>query len=139
MIVLDTTFLYALLDERDQCHEAARSWLRDSREEGAVTPLVLCELDYLSEARLGSHARSAFRQDVAAGAYAVSWWPQAHIETVRIAERYADLGVSLTDGSLVALAARHGTTDIATFDERHFRAMQPLAGGTSFRLLPVDA
>lgn len=139
MIVYDTTFLYALLDDRDQGHERAVSWLRGTDEEGAVTPLVLGEVDYLSGSRLGKEARSAFRQDVSAGAYAVSWWPQAHIESVRVAERYAGLGVSLTDGSLVALAARHGTTAIATFDERHFRAMRPLSHGTAFTLLPADA
>jgi hypothetical protein len=38
----------------------------------------------------------------------------------------------------VVLAARVGTVDIATFDERHFRAMEPLTGG-SFRVLPADA
>ena len=43
------------------------------------------------------------------------------------------------DASLVALAARLGTTSIATFDERHFRAMQPLTGEPAFTLLPVDA
>ena len=139
MIVYDTTFLFALLDERDQGHRTATAWLHETEDEGAVTPLVLGELDYLSASKLGAHARSAFRQDVAAGAYAVSWWPQAEVEAIRIAERYSDLGVSLTDGSLVALAARHGTTEIATFDERHFRAMQPLSHGTSFRLLPADA
>jgi uncharacterized protein len=139
LIVYDTTFLFALLDDRDQCHERAVSWLREADEEGAVTPLVLGEVDYLTGSRLGRHARSAFRQDVAAGAYAVSWWPRAHIETVRIAERYGELGVSLTDASLVALAARQGTTAVATFDERHFRAMRPISHGTAFTLLPADA
>jgi hypothetical protein len=30
------------------------------------------------------------------------------------------------------------TIEIATFDERHFRAIRPLAGGDAFRLLPLD-
>ena len=34
---------------------------------------------------------------------------------------------------------RYGTIDIATLDERHFRAVRPLAGGKAFRLLPADA
>ena len=40
--------------------------------------------------------------------------------------------------ALVALAERVGTTSIATHDERHFRAVSPLAGGDAFRLLPRD-
>jgi predicted nucleic acid-binding protein len=69
----------------------------------------------------------------------VEWWAGAAAESADIANRYTDLGVSLTDASLVALAARLGTTAIATFDERHFRAMSPLGAGRSFTLLPVDA
>jgi predicted nucleic acid-binding protein len=58
---------------------------------------------------------------------------------VQIAHRYADLGVGLADASLAALAARLDTADIATFDERHFRAMRPENAATAFRLLPADA
>jgi len=38
----------------------------------------------------------------------------------------------------VVLAEHVGTTDIATLDDRHFRAIRPLAGGDAFRLLPRD-
>ncbi|MGZ6689820.1 MAG: hypothetical protein ACXVHQ_20265 [Solirubrobacteraceae bacterium] len=40
---------------------------------------------------------------------------------------------------LVALVERLGKVEIATLDERHFRAVRPLAGGKAFRLLPGDA
>ena len=69
----------------------------------------------------------------------VEWWPGAIAAVVKIAERYADTGLGLADASLVALAERLGTIDIATLDERHFRAVRPLAGGKAFRLLPADA
>ena len=39
---------------------------------------------------------------------------------------------------LVVLAHRYGSTRIATFDERAFRSIPPLGGG-SFTLLPADA
>ncbi len=39
----------------------------------------------------------------------------------------------------MALAARLETTNIASFHERHFRAMRPVKGGAAFRLLPHDA
>jgi predicted nucleic acid-binding protein len=58
---------------------------------------------------------------------------------VKVAERYADTRLGLADASLVALAGRLGTIDIATLGERHFRAVRPLAGGTAFTLLPADA
>lgn len=68
----------------------------------------------------------------------VDWWTGALSASVRIAERYADNGVGLTDASLVTLAERVKTIRIATLDERHFRSMRPLAGGDAFVLLPQD-
>ena len=138
MIVLDTSVLYALLDGQDQRHTEAAAWYGHCTGELATTPLVLAEVDHLVSARAGRRAVAAFRHDAAAGAYAVEWWGSAPRDVVEAAERYEDLGVSLTDASLVALAARLGTVAVATFDERHFRAMRPLAGGEAFRLIPLD-
>ena len=73
-----------------------------------------------------------------AGAYIVEWWPEAANQCAEVAERYEGLGIGLTDASLVVLADRLGTARLATFDERHFRAVLPLAGG-SFAILPMDA
>jgi predicted nucleic acid-binding protein len=67
----------------------------------------------------------------------VDWWPGASRTIVDIASRY--LGLDLTDASLVAIAGRLETTLVATFDERRFRAVQPLTGGPAFTLLPADA
>lgn len=139
MIVVDASFAYALLDDRDTGYTAARSWYDRPHSDLITTPLVLAEVDHLAGTRLGPGARSAFRADVAAGGYHVAWWASATEECVRIAERYVDLGVSLTDASLVALAARLETSSIATFDERHFRAVRPLTGEPAFTLLPADA
>jgi predicted nucleic acid-binding protein len=139
VIVVDASVAYALLDQRDAGHEAARSWYDQPHRDLLTTPLVLAEVDHLAAARLGRAARSAFLGDIDRGGYTVAWWSSAVADSVQIARRYLDLGVSLTDASLVALAARLETTSIATFDERHFRALQPLTGEPAFTLLPVDA
>lgn len=138
MIVLDTSVLYALLDARDGRHAEAEAWYGSSSEDLATTPLVVAELDHLAGARAGRAAQHAARADLAAGAYDVEWWAAAAKEAVTVAERHADLGVSLAESSLVALCARLGTERIATFDERHFRAMTPLTDGAAFVLLPAD-
>jgi predicted nucleic acid-binding protein len=139
LIVLDTSFLYALLDARDARHRQATTWYEHLDEELSTTPLVVAELDHLAGARAGRAAQKAARADLAEAAYEVEWWGSAAAEAVEVAERYGDLGVSLTDGSLVALGARLGTARVATFDERHFRAMTPISGAEAFVLLPVDA
>ena len=139
MIVLDTSVIYALLDAADQRHAQVRDWYAGLDDDLVTTPLVLAEADHLAATRGGPRAGRALREDVRAGAYVVDWWASAAREAADVADRYADLGIGLTDGSLVALAARVGSVDIATFDERHFRALRPLSGGDSFRLLPLDA
>jgi uncharacterized protein len=140
VIVADTSFLYALLDRRDACHAAAAEWYASADDDVATTPLVLAEIDHLARTRAGSAAVGAFRADVRGGAYLVEWWPTAAREAAAVAERYADAGVSLTDGSLVGLADRLAISRIATFDDRHFRVLRPLQrGAASFTLVPLDA
>lgn len=138
MIVLDTSVIYALLDARDDLHRQARTWYDSVDEELVTTPLVLAETDHLTGVRTGARALSAFRHDIEAGAYKVEWWATAAQESAALAERYGDLGIGLTDASLVRLCDRVATVRIATFDERHFRAIRPLSGGPAFRLLPID-
>jgi predicted nucleic acid-binding protein len=139
VIVLDTSVLYALLDASDALHRRAADWYAGVEDELVTTPLVLAEVDHLAATRGGDRAVRALRRDVRAGAYAIEWWPAAATVIADTADRYLDLGVGMTDASLVVLADRVETIDIATFDERHFRAMRPLRGQPAFRLLPFDA
>lgn len=139
MIVADTSAIVAYMNAGDNAHHRVAAWLDALDDDLVTTPLVLAEVDHLVATRGGRTAITALRQDLVAGAYLVEWWPEAISTAVRIAEQYCDNGVSLADASLVALAERVDTTDIATLDERHFRAMRPLAGASSFRLLPTDA
>lgn len=83
--------------------------VRQSRGPLLLSPFVLAELDYLLGRYVG---------DVVA--------------------RYADLRIGLTDASIVVLAQRHGTRDVLTLDERHFRSLRTL-DRRRFRLLPGDA
>jgi predicted nucleic acid-binding protein len=138
VILADASAIFALLDRADERHDIARAWYERTRPALATVPLVLVEVDFLAASRGGEGMRSAFRRDVIAGAYRVTWWDDAAAQAAAIAQQYADLSVSLTDASLVALAARMQTIEIATFDERHFRAIRPLAVGDAFRLLPLD-
>lgn len=140
MIVLDTSFLLALLDRADARNRQAAAWYAGAKTETFVTsPLVLAELDYLLRRRGTPAAVEAFLAEVRAGSLGVEWWPELDVKAAEVAERYAGLGIGLVDASLIALAGRFETKRIATFDERHFRAVEPLAGASSFTLLPADA
>lgn len=138
MIVADTSFIFALMASRDRHHVDADAWYLECKDQLVTTPLVLSEADHLI-ARTGDRtAVGALRADFSRGVYRVKWWSSALAESIRVAEQYSSLQVSITDASLVALASHEGTTAIATFDERHFRAMRPLAAGQAFTVLPAD-
>lgn len=138
MIVVDTSVIYALLDRADGRHAEVLDWYRSDDPEFVTTPLVLAEVDHLAATRAGPQAHEAWLRDIAAGAYAIQWWRAAAPQAAAIARQYADLGLGLTDASVVNLCARLGTEQIATLDEQHFRAVRPLSGASAFRLLPAD-
>lgn len=138
MIVADASLIYALLDSKDRHHREAAEWYAASSDDLATTPLVIAEVDHLAP-RAGTRAQREFRRDLSEGAYRLEWSPDSIGTIVLTAETYRDLGVSLTDASLVHLASRMETSRIATFDERHFRAMKPLGGQPAFTILPADA
>ena len=139
MIVVDTSVIVAYMNSADDAHGLVVSWFDDVDDDLATTPLIVAEVDHLVGVRGTPAALTALRSDLAAGAYLVEWWPGAIAAAVNVAERYSDMGLGLADASLVALAERLETTEVATLDERHFRAVRPLVGGKAFRLLPADA
>jgi uncharacterized protein len=138
-LVCDTSGILAALDTADTDHEACATVLEAHRGPLILSPLVLAELDHLVRVRLGSKAARVFDDDVAGGAYELAAITAADVAKCLDVDRwYADLGLGLTDASLVVLAARVRTRSLFTLDERHFRAVSPLQGGV-LRLLPADA
>jgi uncharacterized protein len=99
---------------------------------------VSAEVDYLIRRRGNAAAARAFLRDVAARRFRVEGLTaDGHGTAARPDEQYADLDLGLADLSVVVLAHRFRTRRLLTFDERDFRAVKPLAGG-SFTLLPRD-
>lgn len=138
MIVLDTSGLLSAIDASQRQHAAAAAALRASPGPLLLSPFVLAELDYLLSTRVSGRGAAALLAQVADGAYRLEpMMPEDILRASEIIERYRDLGIGLTDASLVVVAERHDTRDLLTLDERHFRAV---AGprGRPFRLLPAD-
>lgn len=138
MILLDTSGLLAALDSAQRSHAAAAASLTSAAPPLLLSPFVLAELDYLIAERVGQSARVSLIAEVERGAYRLAQFGDADVrEALAVIRRYADLRVSLADASIVVLANRHGTRDVLTLDDRHFRVLN--AAGKPFRLLPADA
>ena len=101
-----------------------------------VPLLVVSEVAYLLQTRLGAAAEVRFLGDLASGA--LTPMPVEAPDWLRIAElvaRYSDLPLGTVDASVVALAERLAADKIATFDHRHFGVVRP-RHVPSFTLLP---
>lgn len=138
-LILDAAPLVALADAKEPQLEALLR-IRSEEDGPLVLPApVAAEVDYLLGVRFGEAARRAFLSDLAAQRYDVaSLEASDHRAVAEFDARYADLGLALADCTIVVLAERYETRRLLSFDERHFRAVEPLRGG-SFELLPADS
>lgn len=136
-LLIDAAPQVALADRRDPAREAVRSALA-AEPGGLVIPApVAAEADYLLGRRIGRAARHAFLDDLATGRFVVECLePDEYAIVARLDRGYADLDLGLADCATIVLAARLRTRRVLTFDERHFRAVQPLQGG-AFDILPT--
>jgi predicted nucleic acid-binding protein len=139
-MICDTSALIAFFNGADPDHASVVAELRAARPPLVVGPLVLAELDYLIRTRVGDDPARRAVGALLGGRFEVASCAQSDVAAaLAIDSQYAGLGIGLTDASLVVLAGRYRTLNLATLDERHFRAIRPLTGGPAFRILPADA
>jgi len=137
-LVIDAGALFAQANAADPRHAAVRATLLAEREELVTSELAVAEADYLILDRLGPESEAAFIEDLVTGTFVVECLDRDGLAAARdVIDRYRDLRIGLADASLVVLASRYDTRRVLTFDERAFRAVAPLSGG-SFTLLPAD-
>lgn len=98
--------------------------------------LVVAEVAYLLEKRLGWAAEARFIGDLAAGNFVTE--PVLPSDWLRIAElvvTYQDLRLGTVDASVIAIAERLWAQEVATLDRRHFTVVRP-KHVRAFELLP---
>jgi len=124
-------------DADDPDHDLLVATLEEWPGELVVSAFTAAEADHLVLTRLGIDAELALIDDFAI-TYVVETPAPAGLKRARdVCARYRDLELGLADASIVVLAEQWSTRTIATFDQRHFRAVLPLQGG-AFQLLPAD-
>jgi predicted nucleic acid-binding protein len=138
LILVDTNAVLQIVSSTARHHGAVQRVVDEVSGPFLLSPFVLAELDYMLGKRHGQGARLALLGEVAEGAYELAEFGRPDVEqAMAVMRRYADLQLGLADASIVVLAERHGSSDVLTFDRRHFRAMRG-QGGRPFRLLPDD-
>ncbi len=134
LAVVDAGPLIASLDRRDVNYARSVEVLRRADIRLVVPALVIAEVAYFVERRLGSIREAAFLRSlrgVEIEAPAVDDWPLI----ADLVEKYADFPRGTVDASIAVLADRLGTDLIVTLDRRHFEALRS-PQGRAFRILP---
>jgi predicted nucleic acid-binding protein len=126
VLIVDAGPLYAAAAKRDKHHERSVALLSSSPRPLLVPALVLTEVSYLLNDRIGGHAELAFARALADGELTVE--PVLDSDWSRISElmeQYLDLPLGMVDASVIALAERLNVNVIATLDQRHFSVVRP--------------
>lgn len=144
-VIADTNALFRLFGPQLPEHDDHRKALAGIRHL-VISPLVLCELDYLLSRRAGARkAVTALRfieRHCATRRFEIPDIAPHMTSALAVQEDYLDIdqgrGVGLAAAMNVALAAAYHTDSLFSSD-RHFRVLRPLTGHSAFRLLPEDA
>ena len=134
-MIVDTGVIYADIDRADDWHAAAAELLSTAQGPLRVPSLVVTEVCYLLDTRLGPVAEADFLVALSRHDFAVI--PLTSSDYARAAElvrKYADLPLGGVDASVIAVAERLGDLEVATTDRRHFHAVREARG---FTLYPV--
>lgn len=134
--LLDTGFLYALLNRSEQKHEAVLSVARSIREPVILPVPAITETAYLLLRDVGTAALSDFVASLAATDLVLASPETAdYTRASEVIRQYADSRIDFVDAVIVAMAERLGITRILTLDQRHFRLFRP-RHCAAFELLP---
>ena len=126
MIIADTSYLYALLNERDSYHHAAASFAVSDTSTLIIPCVTLTELVYLVRRDFGYSKVPPILAEFAKINAQLA--PLIHSDLRRIQEissTYADARFDIVDCCIMALCERLDVRTVATFDHRDFSMFRP--------------
>lgn len=136
IVIADTGPLYALIDRSDAWHRRVADWWSAQTRPVLVPAVVLPEVCYLLQTRIGTAAEQAFVGAVVAGEFITEPLEPEDIErAAALMQQYADLPLGFVDSVVIATAERLSASAILTSDRRHFTVVRDVRGA-ALRLQP---
>jgi hypothetical protein len=123
--LLDTGFLFAVLDFDDQLHASCVAAL--AKESYPIMPnVVLCELAYLVLRDLGYPVLINFLKSIQRGELTMEQITMDDLaRAAELLEKYADSRIDFVDCIITAMAERLKIRRILTVDRRDFQLLRP--------------
>jgi len=125
-VLLDTGFVYAVLNRTEKYHAASVEVARQTRDTMLLPTPVIVEVAYLLLRDVGPIAVAEFLESLAS-----TDMQRAAV----VLRKYNDAHIDLVDSLIVAIAERLNIRLILTLDQRHFRMFRP-QHCAAFELLP---
>ncbi|WP_347985839.1 PIN domain-containing protein [Methylomonas sp. AM2-LC] len=123
MIIADTGFWVAILDDSDNFHDLALQVAKTLQEPLITTIPVITEVCYLLQKRRGERFATAFLRSHHRSAFRLFDITASHLfRCEELMSQYADLPMDFADASLVVLAEHLGHGRIVSTDKRDFGA-----------------
>jgi predicted nucleic acid-binding protein len=136
MLVVDAGPLVAAAATRDRNHQRCVELLSNAPRPLIVPVLVVTEVAYFLQDRLGAAAERAFARSIRDGELVMEPVEGKDWERIsELLEAYEDLPLGIVDASVVATCERLGQDALATLDRRHFGVVRP-RHVQAFTLLP---
>ncbi|GAA4553049.1 type II toxin-antitoxin system VapC family toxin [Amycolatopsis samaneae] len=128
-IVVDTGPLVAMVNAKDDHHQAVSSWLASAAMRDLLVPsLVLTEVCQYIGKHLGGVAEAAFVEQLMQSPQFRLYHPldDDFRRMAVLMRQYSDWPLGIADAVVVSTAERLKTTEIATVDRRHFEHIKPV-------------
>ena len=119
LLVLDTSAIVALLDQREPRHPAVREAFVADGGPFVVPAPILAEVAYMLVRRLGNRALDTFLADLEEGLFTLECGVEDLARVRVLVGQYDDLPLALADAAVIACAERTGSP-ILTIDRRDF-------------------
>lgn len=134
--IIDSGFLYALIDEKDSHSEQAKDVLQHIFEEIVLPIPAITEVAFFVSKNLGVEALAKFLESL----------PRMNVEfelplsedylrAAEVVRKYNDANLDFVDACIFAMAERLNITKILTIDRRHFGMFHP-KHCDAFEILP---
>lgn len=134
--LLDTGFLYALLNRTEQQHANVLAASESVNDQIYLPIPVTTEVAYLILRDLGTEALADFTESLAKPGFdLLEPIGSDYKRTADVIRQYHDAHIDFVDAMLVAMAERLKIERILTLDQRHFRLFRP-KHCAAFELIP---
>lgn len=126
-ILVDASFLFALLSTNDKEHSRAIATVRaHSDAQFLIAEIVMAETAYMVRKRISTRAAVRVARTLAHSSMELIHVTKPDLmRAADIMEKYHESEFDLADACLMALSERLGVTHVATYDRRDFGVFRP--------------